>query len=508
MASINEDKELLRYAGDFRLELCNIISYRTDPDNATESLRINILPQLMNLSIVEDISMECITGEIDLADAQDIRTVLPLTGLERLELKLYTPGSAKEDRVDTSEETSDPFYIYKIEKIRPSGGTGRQMVYRLHFTSREAYRNSITKVSRAFEGPIENAVAEILKDEKYLDSRKKCYIEESKSNSKFVIPNIRPFKAIEFLATQTISQVYENANYLFFETLRGYHFRSIESLLAIRGHTARPVVEKYHLQPANVRTQGNVDVEQAMRSVKHYSFEDPVNTLEDLSEGLFASRIVDTDLFYKTIETHDFDYHSTFGNFFHTEHTDGARSGIKFIQPHSVFDNTKKTLSEQPLQKLMNTTATSKVHNDYDPVPNRDLISNSISQRQQLMNNNLILNVPGNTKVHAGDLISFSLPSAKPINPGESQELNPYYSGRYLVLQIKHNINRIDNKHEMVIRCSKDAVRNMLPVNTETDLVKLKDKNNSQIISVFEDDERYLQTLTSDIDKTKTEVLT
>ena len=65
LCSINEDKELLRY-GDFRLELCNIISYRTDPDNATESLRINILPQLMNLSIVEDISMECITGEIDL----------------------------------------------------------------------------------------------------------------------------------------------------------------------------------------------------------------------------------------------------------------------------------------------------------------------------------------------------------------------------------------------------------------------------------------------------------
>ena len=48
----------------------------------------------------------------------------------------------------------------------------------------------------------------------------------------------------------------------------------------------------------------------------------------------------------------------------------------------------------------------------------------------------------------------------------------------------------------------------MLPVNTETDLVKLKDKNNAQIISVFEDDERFLQNLSSDIDKSKTEVLT
>ena len=63
----------------------------------------------------------------------------------------------------------------------------------------------------------------------------------------------------------------------------------------------------------------------------------------------------------------------------------------------------------------MNTT-TRKVHNNYDPVPNKDLISNSISQRQQLMNNNLILNVPATPK-YTRDLISFSLPSAKPINP-------------------------------------------------------------------------------------------
>ena len=142
----------------------------------------------------------------------------------------------------------------------------------------------------------------------------------------------------------------------------------------------------------------------------------------------------------------------------------------------------------------MNTTATSKVHNDYDPVPNKDLISNSISQRQQLMNNNLILNVPATPKYTLVILYHLVCHQQNQLIQVR-QELNPYYSGRYLVLQIKHKINRIDNKHEMVIRCSKDAVRNMLPVNTETDLVKLKDKDNSQIISVFEDDERYLQTL-------------
>ena len=59
MADINSDKERIKFAGDFRLEVCNIISYRSDPDNTTEALRINILPQLMGLTYVEDITMQC-----------------------------------------------------------------------------------------------------------------------------------------------------------------------------------------------------------------------------------------------------------------------------------------------------------------------------------------------------------------------------------------------------------------------------------------------------------------
>ena len=507
MADINSDKERIKFAGDFRLEVCNIISYRSDPDNTTEALRINILPQLMGLTYVEDITMQCITGEIDLADNQDIRTVLPITGLERLELKFHTPGASKENRIDTNEEVSDPYYIYKIEKIRPSGGTGRQMVYRVHFTSREAYRNSIMRVSRAFEGPTENAVAEILNDGKYLDSRKELFIEETSTNSKFVIPNLRPFKAIEFLASQSVSKFYNNANFLLFETSRGFHFRSIESLMAVGGHTARPVVEKYHLQPANTRVGGNRDIEQDLRSVNHYSFDDPVNILEDLTSGVLASKLTDSDLFYKKIQETDFDYHGSFAEFYHTEHTDGEKTGIKFIHPFSAFDNTQKNLSEHPLQRLLSTTANSKVHNNYDPVDNKLLIQNSISQRGQLMNNNLILSVPGQTKVHAGDMVSFSLPSAKPVNPGESQELNPYYSGRYIVLQVKHRINRIDNKHDMVLRCAKDSVRNMLPTNTDTDLVKLKDKSDTQIRSIYEEDSRFLNSISGEINKSKGELI-
>ena len=87
MADINSDKERIKFAGDFRLEVCNIISYRSDPDNTTEALRINILPQLMGLTYVEDITMQCITGEIDLADNCELRIG------DSDDLKLFHQGS-------------------------------------------------------------------------------------------------------------------------------------------------------------------------------------------------------------------------------------------------------------------------------------------------------------------------------------------------------------------------------------------------------------------------------
>ena len=45
----------------------------------------------------------------------------------------------------------------------------------------------------------------------------------------------------------------------------------------------------------------------------------------------------------------------------------------------------------------------------------------------------------------------------------------------------------------MVLRCSKDSVYSTLPVETDTDVVKLKDKKNKDIITVYEKDETEIQ---------------
>ena len=485
MAASDNQDNIINYAGDFRVKVVNILSYRK-AEGSEKAFRVNLIPQTMSINLVEDVTMPVITGSLDVADGQDFRTLLPLTGNEKLELHIFTPGQRE---IQYIEGQTDTLAVYKIDKIRLSGGTGRQQVYRVHFISREAIRNSITRISKAFSGPVENAVHEIISDEKYLDTVKPIYLEPTATNSKYVIPNLKPFQTIKFLGQNAVSNKYSNAGYLFFERTDGFHFRSFESLMALNGATARPVKEAYAIQPAGVRNEkGDANVIQDLQSPDSYSFENVANTLEELNKGLYANRLVTHDIYNKKITTFDYDYHEQFGQFFHTEHDQGNRTESKYLRPLAKLDDTDKVLSDYPMAKLMNVVDTKKVHNDYEFTPPEDILPNKVSQRAQMANFHLLMTVPGQTRMNCGEMISFALPNQRPVQHDQPQTLNPYYSGRYLVLSLKHKFDVVAQKHTMNIRCVKDSTPKELPkgldtVYTKTDKVIAQDQ--------YKVDERY-----------------
>ena len=482
MAASDNKDNIINYAGDFRLKTCNIISFRK-AEGSEKAFRVNIQPQTMNITLVEDVTMPCINGSIDVADGQDFRTMLPLTGNERLELHVFTPGQRE---IKYMEVTGTTLNVYKVDKIRISGGTARQQIYRVHFTSKEAIRNGITRISKAFTGPIENMVNEIVKDDKFLASRKSLVVEPTATNTKFVIPNLKPFRAIKFLADQSVAKNYLNAGYLFYEDTQGFNFRSFESMFAKGGHTARPVIEAYAMQPAKVRTPDkNIDVVKDLQSPDSYSFVDVVNTLEEINNGLFANRLVTNDIYNKKISTYDYDYHDNFGNYFHTEHNDGGKVNEKYLRP-LVFVDQDKALSDYPLAKLMNVVDTKKVHNDYEFTPPEDILPHKITQRAQLANFHLIMTVPGQTRLNVGNMISFALPDQRPVAHDQAQTLNPYYSGRYLILSIKHKFDMIAQKHTINLRAVKDSVPTQMPDGLE---VLEKEESKLETVSLYDLDD-------------------
>ena len=156
-----KNKEKPDFAGDYILErvvLTNHVGFKVDVKHI-----------MIELNIYESIYKNAITGSIVIADEGNQIARMSIQGLERIAFHLKTPGVAygREDIIDASEETGDPYHIYKItDRKQPSRG---YMTYTLHFASREFMRNIRTKVSQSYDGKCDQMIRNIFKDENYLD---------------------------------------------------------------------------------------------------------------------------------------------------------------------------------------------------------------------------------------------------------------------------------------------------------------------------------------------------
>lgn len=475
------EKDILDKVGKYNLSELSIISYRQDKEESLPK-SMDIKGITLTMSITEDIFSNNIVGSVVVYDTQDIRTILPLTGLERLSLKFNTPGLPG---YDMSETGGVPFQIYKVDSITKDPDNDIGQFYKIFFCSPEMYANQVATVSRAYAGPLENAVKDILRNKKYLNSKKSFYFENTSTNAKYVIPSLKPYKAINFLSSQCLSAKYNNAGYLFYENAKGYHFRSLESMLAMGGAVARPTRWNFQSQ-VNMVADSNKDevkdIQRRMQQIIKYEFGKQVDTLSNIIDGLYANRVIVHDAFNKTIKTHDFNYKDNYAKGYHLESIGSAEDEFKFITPETQLNDTGKSLYEYPNAKKMVVTETSSVHNDYEFTPVNETLPKITSQMAGYKNMNMSLLVYGNTSLNCGDVINFSAPV---MQPGEKKPTNPYTSGRYLIMAIKHTISVESRTHEMTLRCFKDSVRTPYPKETDP-LITGKEYNND--IDINEED--------------------
>tara|TARA_Y100000389_G_scaffold204680_1_gene258835 strand:+ start:5865 stop:7340 length:1476 start_codon:yes stop_codon:yes gene_type:complete len=458
------DRDTFDKVGQYNLEEIAILSYQFDKEESLPR-KLDIKGILYNFEIAEDIMTNNVVGSAIVYDMQDIRTMLPITGLERLSLKFNSPGTPG---YDFTEVNGIPLQIYKIDNVRRDPDTDKAQLYQIFFCSPEMYRNSITKISKAYTGPVENGVADILRN--YLKSEKPFYFEPTATNSKIVIPNLNPYQAIQLLAKSAIPKNYpENAGYVFYETSQGYYFRSVASMMAI-GQLGSEVTPKWKYTSLIASISDNPkqpelkDIERRLSNVIKYEYDKPINTLDNIFNGLYASKTISHDAFNKTITTSTYDYNEKGKKQPHME----MRREAGLLYPENVeYDDTRKPLTQMFDSKLMVKSDTSKIHNDYENRGETSGLSARISMKQGMRNSNLSLLVYGNTLLTAGDVITFTTPLMRPVGPGEQEENNPYTSGRYLIMAIKHMVNVETQNHEMVIKCFKDSVRSAYPTEEE-----------------------------------------
>tara|TARA_B100001093_G_scaffold457609_1_gene469429 strand:- start:67 stop:1608 length:1542 start_codon:yes stop_codon:yes gene_type:complete len=478
----SDNPDVLDFAGDYNLKGIILQSHNGDGYDRARKQRVeggvNIMPIVQELNIYESIDKSSVTGTLVVLDAGNLIGNLPIQGTERVMFKLSTPGTSGTNAIiDASEISGHPFYVYKISNRRQlSQGT---LLYTIHFGSREFMRNLRIKVSKAYDGPIHGSVNAILGDKSGLDTRKTVYYESTKNSDKVVIPNLSPFDAIAMLAKRALPRDGNGAGYYFYETARsGFYFRSWGDMCTETHSFPRKPVQKFHYSPQNItdeKLNENENMEKLdtkdkllhdLQSVEEYKL---LNNFHDTAAqtalGTYGHRVITHNLYNKSYNHYNFNYHREFNQVVHTDRTIGETSDNKQPVVSTPVDFDELGVSDYSESRVSLVPTTQFSHGDdtgnYGVNVNQDgrLDAYRISGRNAIEAGTTIqLTVKGQTYLQPGDPILFDLrPVEERGQTADEELLDKQYSGRYIVRSIRHRITKTDYK--MVLIGSKDSVK-------------------------------------------------
>ena len=159
MPQFNNTTYAVEKPGNFIVTDIHVIPYHREGEEGI--FRQIITDQVIEFSIYESVESPFLTGDMTIVDGVNLINKLPLTGFERLEFKLYTPGEKR--GYDFSVLSGHPMMITGIRS--KSMLKDRIQSYVLEFCSMERVNNDLTKVKRAFAGSTDNAVLQICRND-------------------------------------------------------------------------------------------------------------------------------------------------------------------------------------------------------------------------------------------------------------------------------------------------------------------------------------------------------
>ena len=448
--------DTIQFARDYNLDGIILHNHQNEGLKAYHE-GVDIQKLVVELNIYEGIEKNSVTGTMVIADSINLINNLPIQGTERVSFKLATPGAHQVDHiVDFSEATGHPMHIYKLTDKRQINES--TVAYTLHFCSREMVRNTRTKVSEAFSGTYEQMVAKILQDPDYLDSRKTLFFQKTRNQDKVVVPNINPFSAIGMMSKRALADDSKSAGYYFYQTTKGFHFRSWESMCVdVRGNPRTPK-QTFKYMPMNVNATGDdaTKIEQDYKSVEQYRF---INNFHDVlfnqAAGTYGHRVITHNIYNKSYKKDDYHYHNYYAE---TKHADGPNPAI--VSTPVDFDD--KSVSDYPESRVTVMATTQFAHNEDTGTYGIDVGQDGITDASRISQRNSInsgtqlkLTIKGQSYLEPGDVIEFEYYATERKQKGELKP-DPQYAGRYIISKIRHRVT--NDEYVQVLECAKDSV--------------------------------------------------
>ena len=449
----------IQYAGEYTLEDVRLFA------SSGNIIPLNGLT--VSISLFENIFSPTMSGTITLLDANSIVSNLPIIGQEFLSFKIKT-ASITEGGTSIIDFTKNPFSVYKIDQRIE--GTNSELIT-LHFASPEMLRNLRTRVSKSYTNTIDNIAIDVIQNSRYINSKKDLFIEETVGVRKIISPNSNPFTFIQKLSSEAISKNNGSPFFLFYENKEGFNFRSLDSLYA-QPITAEYNTGEFYHQESSGTVVKNV-LEEYSRPISHEMV--AVNdTVSNVRGGLLASDLITYDIYSKKYERKNFRYFNNFNDYgrlgnspiYNTNFIDEFDNTVdNFTNANIHLHPTSKNNGSDAQHYVLDPTA-KNIKSLYSP----NGIENTLLPRQSKfveLNKGVSLNVKvhGSTNISVGQIIQFNKQTVG--NPNESGDFDPYYTGRYIISNLRHIFDLAPKKeHSIVMSLVKDGYEQELEQNT------------------------------------------
>lgn len=415
--------DFLTFAGDVRLDQVTLTSIPTGNS-------FNIINQVIGVQIFEDLYSPHMSGNIIVKDSLDILNNLPITGQELLDIKIKTPS------LPDDYDLSGKFYIYKMTDREYVAE--KNVIYKLHFISLNAFVDSTTKISKGYKGKVSQIAQEILFA--WVGQARVGVIEETKNSTRYVSNFWTPSKNLNYLTNQAINTK-DSPSFLFFENRLGYNFMSLD--LMYRNEIYQTF--NFNMKAREVLPTGQSArvMERDYQRINEMILPDSFDNISRNNRSGFASTLHSFDTVTKRYDVLYYQYLDKFPKQKHlNNYALTAESMRAFFNPSSsiIFDNRQFGL-----------------FNDYGDVSNTKILQERLNQLA--LSEGLIVRivVPGRTDYTVGQKVKLRVMQPQPTKETDDYESeeDKIFSGDYLISAINHSISR--ERHECTIELVKDS---------------------------------------------------
>ena len=370
------------------------------------------------ITYFESLKSPSISLSIQFIDVDQLISREGITGGEYLDLIIQTPNY--DDFVISPDKHS--LMLNSVKDVKTSSS---KQIATLEFVSVESIVNETSRVSKRFSGNVSDLVTELLiGDKRGIQTSKNLDKDQAFNKYSFIGNMKRPFDTIQWLCPKAATDD-KNCGFLFYETLDGYFFKSIQKLLdsdaIVYEKPEKPVDSDFKIIENNLDSTNDIGMNCRL--------------------GMYANKTIYIDLETGTTKT-----------------TDYKISEIGLKKPPKL-PNGLEDFPTRLMLRLLDKGAMQKGSKKDEGEKETEL---AIFQNKAYARNNLLfsqalsISVPFNPEMRAGQMIEVKLPVKK----SDEQEQTEYgserdndISGKYLVSELKHSIgNRKANTQLKLIR--------------------------------------------------------